>query len=126
VRSGQIERMAQIIGIAVPTILVFMLLTSSDSIRTVLFVLLGSLLLLLSVRQAYAYRVAEKEVIKQYDFMFRIFRNARRRLDAVGTDMERRRILRALGEAALDEHAEWILLHRERPIEEGSLWRIEA
>jgi hypothetical protein len=118
--------MAQIIGIAVPTILVFMLLTSSDSIRTVLFVLLGSLLLLLSVRQAYAYRVAEKEVIKQYDFMFRIFRNARRRLDAVGTDMERRRILRALGEAALDEHAEWILLHRERPIEEGSLWRIEA
>ncbi|MGD8339835.1 MAG: hypothetical protein PVH89_03585, partial [Gammaproteobacteria bacterium] len=46
VRSGQIERMAQIIGIAVPTILVFMLLTSSDSIRTVLFVLLGSLLLL--------------------------------------------------------------------------------
>ena len=30
-------------------------------------------------------------------------------------------ILRALGEAALDEHAEWILMHRERPLEQTKL-----
>ncbi|MGH8494573.1 MAG: hypothetical protein ACREVN_00380 [Gammaproteobacteria bacterium] len=37
------------------------------------------------------------------------------------TDLEKRQILHALGDAALDEHAEWILMHRERPLEHGKL-----
>jgi hypothetical protein len=53
--------------------------------------------------------------------MQRIFRNARRHLDVAATDAEKREILRALGDAALDEHAEWILMHRERPLEHGRL-----
>jgi len=32
-----------------------------------------------------------------------------------------RRVLRALGQAALDEGAEWLLMHRERPLEHGRL-----
>jgi hypothetical protein len=32
-----------------------------------------------------------------------------------------RAILRALGDAALAEHAEWALMHRQRPLEAGRM-----
>jgi len=125
VHSRRNRRLGQIVGITVPLIILWMLLAQSDSVRDPLFVILGALLLFVSVRQSYAFKVAEAEVIKQYEFMYRIFRNARRRLNNVSSDSDRRRILRALGESALDEHAEWILLHRDRPLDQGSLWRME-
>jgi hypothetical protein len=59
---------------------------------------MGALSLVAAVREAYAYRKADKELVKQYRFMHRIYRNAR---------------------AALEEHAEWALMHRDRPIEHG-------
>jgi hypothetical protein len=77
----------------------------------------GILLLGIGIRQAYAKATAQSEIIKQYEFMFRIFASARRRIDESETDEERRRVLRILGEAALDEHAEWILVHRQRSID---------
>ena len=89
--------------------------------RTVLLLLLGLLPLIAAVRGAYAHKRADRELIKQYGFMARIFRNARRRLDAAGNDAEIREILHLLGKAALDEHAEWILMHRDRPLEQSSL-----
>lgn len=85
---------------------------------------MGGLLLLFGVRQAYAHSTAEKELIKQYEFMLRIFRNARRRLDNAEDAAEQRQILRALGGSALDEHAEWILMHRERSPDQGEIWQI--
>jgi hypothetical protein len=30
----------------------------------------------------------------------------------------------ALGGSALDEHAEWILMHRDRSIDESEIWRM--
>jgi hypothetical protein len=51
--------------------------------------------------------------------MHRIYRNARIALDATQSIQAKREILRALGEAALAEHAEWALMHRDRPIEHG-------
>ena len=39
-------------------------------------------------------------------------------------DAERRRILKALGDAALDEHAQWILLHRERSVDQQEIVRL--
>jgi len=125
-RSGRIDRLGQLIGVSVTVILVASVVVESNATRGMLFVTLGSLLLLLSVRQSYAYRVAEKELVKQYEFMHRIFRKARRRLLSAATDAERRRILRVLGESALEEHAEWILLHRGRPLDRGRLWRMES
>ncbi|HSG64998.1 MAG TPA: hypothetical protein VLD39_08355 [Gammaproteobacteria bacterium] len=125
-RSRQLERLGQVIGAIVTVLLVGMVLAPSSAIRDPLFVTVGVLLLSVSIRRAYSHRVAEKEVIKQYEFMYKIFWNARRRLDEASNDADRRRILRALGEAALDEHAEWILLHRDRPMEQGGLWRMEA
>jgi hypothetical protein len=53
--------------------------------------------------------------------MARIFSNARKRIDATDDKREQREILQALGDKALDEHADWILIHRERPIEISGL-----
>ena len=88
-------------------------------IRNVLVTLMGALSLIAAVREAYAYRKADKELVKQYRFMRRIYRNARIALDAARSVREKCEILRALGEAALAEHAEWALMHRDRPIEHG-------
>ncbi|HRP35440.1 MAG TPA: hypothetical protein PLI48_06080 [Gammaproteobacteria bacterium] len=84
-------------------------------------VLMGVLPLVAAVREAYAQKRAEKELIKQYVFMARIFRNARRQLEIAGSDGMRRQILKALGDAALEEHAQWLLMHRERPLEHGRM-----
>jgi hypothetical protein len=89
-----------------------------------LFVLMGSMLLAYGVRQGYAQSTAEKELIKQYEFMLRVFHNAKRRLDGAHDDEERRQILRALGGSCLDEHAEWILMHRDRSIDQSDIWRL--
>jgi hypothetical protein len=89
-------------------------------------VMMGAMLLLYGIRQGYAYATAERELIKQYDFMLRIFYNARRRLDNTSDPDEQRRILLALGGSALDEHAEWILMHRDRSINESEIWRMSS
>jgi hypothetical protein len=89
-----------------------------------LMVLMGAMLLLYAIRQGYAYATAEKDLIKQYEFMLRIFRNAHRRLGKAESPAEQRQILMALGGSALDEHAEWILMHRDRSIDESEIWRM--
>jgi len=95
-----------------------------DSVRDQLMVTMGSILLLVGIRHGYAFSTAESELIKQYEFMLRIFNNARRRLEIANTNNERRLILRALGGSALDEHAQWILMHRERSIDQAEIWRM--
>jgi hypothetical protein len=82
---------------------------------------MGVLPLVAAIREAYAQKRAEKELIKQYLFMARIFRNARRARDRRLRRDKRRQILKALGDAALEEHAQWLLMHRERPLEHGGL-----
>ena len=82
------------------------------------------LLLLVGVRQSYAKSTAESELIKQYEFMHRIFRNARVKHDLAENDDERRHLLKILGDAALEEHAEWILMHRERAIDQKDTVRL--
>jgi hypothetical protein len=125
-RRRQVETLGKAVGYAALALLVGAVVSPPGNLRTGLFVLLAVLLLIVSVREAYAYRIAEKEVIKQYEFMYRIFHNANKRLATATTDSENRRILRILGEAALDEHAEWALLHRERPVSKSNLWRMET
>ena len=85
---------------------------------------MGVVLLMVGVRQSYAKSTAEAELIKQYEFMYRIFRNARRRIDQAETEADKRRLLKVLGDAALEEHAEWILIHRERSIDEGEAMKL--
>jgi hypothetical protein len=78
---------------------------------------MGLLPLLAGIREAYSYKKADKELIKQFRFMARLFGSCRERLDHARDDAETRRLLHALGRACLEEHAEWILLHRERPLD---------
>ena len=78
--------------------------------------LMGLFPLAVALRQHYAHRTAEHELINQYQYMDRIMENARRRLQRTTRPDERRRILRELGLAALQENAQWLLRLRERPI----------
>lgn len=86
-----------------------------------LVLVMGLLPLLAGIRQAYSYKKADKELIKQFHFMSRLFDSCSARLQHARTDAESRQILLALGRACLEEHAEWILLHRERPLEHVQL-----
>jgi hypothetical protein len=84
----------------------------------------GCALLLIGIRQSYAKATGESEIIKQYEFMLRIFGNARRRIEGADNDGERRRVLRILGDAALEEHAQWILMHRQRSVDPREVVRL--
>jgi hypothetical protein len=88
-------------------------------LRNGLEIAMGTLSIVAAVRSAYAFRKADKELVKQYRFMQRIYLNARTALDACTHWRQRQEILQVLGEATLAEHAEWALMHRERPLEHG-------
>ncbi|MGH8153005.1 MAG: hypothetical protein ACREPF_09775, partial [Rhodanobacteraceae bacterium] len=83
--------------------------------------LMGAFTVIAAGRESYAFRKADKELIKQYRYMRSLFVSARRQLDATTDPDTRRAILQALGEAALAEHAQWALMHRQRPLEAGKL-----
>ena len=91
------------------------------ALRTQLLLAMGLLPLLAGIRESFSYKNADKELIKQFRFMRRLFESCRWRLDRAHDDAESRRLLRALGCACLEEHAEWILLHRERPLDAGGM-----
>lgn len=114
-RIGQVGVWVTIVALAA---LLFVGSAIPDAMQTPVVYTMGVVLLMVGIRQSYAKSTAEAELIKQYEFMYRIFRNARRRIDEADNDADRRRVLKILGDAALEEHAEWILIHRERSIDE--------
>ena len=101
-------------GIGAACILAFLAGDSSETVKDRLIILMGILPLIAGVAEAYTQRKANRELSKQYQFMERVFANAHRRIAQARNDRERREVLLGLGEAALTEHAEWILTHRER------------
>jgi len=109
------------LGIGISVFLALFFLRLSQDAKTALVAIMATVSILAAVREAYAYRKADKELIKQYRFMCRIFAGARAALDQTRDPVRQREILRALGEAALAEHAEWTLMHRERPLEHARL-----
>jgi len=120
-RTDQLVKVTLWLGIAITVLLALFQRRLDDAMVTGMVAAMGILPLAAAVREAYSHKVAEKELLKQYQFMLDIYRAARFRLDHCRTVEEKRGLLRALGEAALDEHAEWILIHRERPLEPGKL-----
>jgi hypothetical protein len=115
--TESLGRISLWLGIAISVFLAVFVLRLSQDAKTLLVAVMASVSIVAAVREAYAYRKADKELIKQYRFMCRIFAGARSALDRTRDPGEQREILRALGEAALAEHAEWTLMHRERPLE---------
>ena len=106
------------------TVLMFVGSQISSDVRTPVVYLMGVVLLMVGVRQSYAKTTAEAELIKQYEFMYRIFRNAHKRINGADNDPDKRRILKVLGDSALEEHAQWILIHRERSIDEKEAMKL--
>ncbi|WP_114240884.1 hypothetical protein [Dyella sp. C9] len=108
-------------GISISVFLAAFALRLPENLKTTLVMIMAVLSIVAAVREAYAYRKADKELIRQYRFMQRIFTSARAALDRTDDPAEQRDILRALGDAALTEHAEWTLMHRERQVEHSKL-----
>jgi hypothetical protein len=106
-------------GIFVAVCLAFFIDAIGQAWHSPFITLMGILPLIAGVAEAYTQRKADRELTKQFMFMAHVFANARRRLDEATTADERRDVLRGLGDAALTEHAEWILVHRERQPEPG-------
>jgi hypothetical protein len=125
-RTECMAQMAFWVGFAVIAGFILMSAELEDVLRDPVVVLMGVMLLLVGVRKSYGDSVADADLIKQYEFMDRIFSNAKRRIDATDNNDEKRRILRVLGDAALGEHAQWILMHRERSLERGEMFRMSG
>jgi hypothetical protein len=120
-RTGLITRACLWLGIGTAVVMLLGGATMPDSLHTPLLVLMGVLPLIAGVREAYAFKKADRELVKQYRFMAHLFSRARQKLEEAESAATRRKLLRALGEACLEEHAEWLLMHRERPIEHPGL-----
>ncbi|MDH3545802.1 MAG: hypothetical protein OEN22_01800, partial [Gammaproteobacteria bacterium] len=126
-RNRRTERFATIVlwvSVVAFALFVFASDEITERVRDPVVIVMGVLLFAFGIRHSYAFSVADFELIKQYEFMYRTFSRAYRRIERSTDDDERRRVLRLLGEAALEEHAEWILMHRERSIDEGEIWRM--
>jgi hypothetical protein len=108
-------------GILIAVLLFLMGGDADEGQRRTLMVLMGVLPLVAGIWDAYSHKKAERELIKQYGFMSAVFSRARKLLDESGDLKFQRRVLKALGQAALDEGAEWLLMHRERPLEHGRI-----
>jgi len=108
-------------GIVIALLLFFLGTDGNGDQRQVLLILMGVLPLVAGIWDAYSHKKAEKELIKQYGFMSRVFGKARNLVDGTDDIAFQRQVLKALGQAALDEGAEWLLMHRERPLEHGRL-----
>jgi hypothetical protein len=120
-RTTNLGRVTLWVGILIAVLLAVFGSAMSGFQRDILLVLMGIFPLIAGIRDAYSHKKAEKELIKQYRFMRGILANARRLLDSTDDIKFRRRVLRALGNAALEEDAEWILMHRERPLEHSGI-----
>jgi hypothetical protein len=108
-------------GVAISVFLAAFALRLTEHAKTTLVMIMAGLSIIAAVREAYAHRKADKELIRQYRFMQRIFAAARTALDRTHDPAEQRAILVALGDAALSEHAEWTLMQRERHVEHSKL-----
>jgi hypothetical protein len=108
-------------GITIAVLLYLLGTDGNGHERQGLLVLMGVLPLVAGIWDAYSHKKAEKELIKQYGFMSRVFQKARKLVDDSDDIAFQRQVLKALGQAALDEGAEWLLMHRERPLEHGRL-----
>lgn len=128
-RNNLTERLGQLsLLTSVAVVMVFVVIGSDlpEDWSGPLTTLMGTLLLAYGIREGYGHATGEKDLIKQYQFMLRIFQNARRRLDNTTDPAEQRQVLTALGGSALDEHAQWILMHRDRSIDQGEIWRMSS
>lgn len=120
-RTQRLGTMCLWFGIGIAALMFVAGSVINEEQRNLMLVMMGVLPLVAGVWDAYSHKKAEKELIKQYGFMRRVFTKARILVDESDDLDFQRQVLQALGQAALDEGAEWLLIHRERPLEHGKL-----
>jgi len=120
-RTSVLSFAAYMLLLAVALVLAFFQWDIVAPWSNVLVALMGLLPLVATLRQNYAHRTAEHEMIMQFSYTHRIFANALRLLETAEDLDEKREILRALGEAQFDENGQWLLRQRERPLPSGQL-----
>jgi hypothetical protein len=74
-----------------------------------------------AIFEIYLNEKADRALVRQYQYMYSLFRFAAARLRAAKTNEQKLEILRSLGHACLAEHAQWILAHRDKRIQ-GMRW----
>jgi hypothetical protein len=109
------------VGIGISVVLAIFASRLSADGKNELVMTMAFFSIVAGVRAAYAYKKADKELIKQYRYMQHIFDQARVALKSAGDARDQREILRLLGEAALSEQVEWALMHRQRPLEHNRI-----
>jgi hypothetical protein len=109
------------VGIAISIVLAVFIHKLSADAKNELIVVMAVFSVTAGVRSAYAYKKADRELIKQYRYMDRIFSEASVALEATDDAREQREILRLLGDAALAEQVEWALMQRQRPLEHNRI-----
>lgn len=114
--TGRINGVSFAIVLVLAVVLSVMQFFDAEAGADIMIAIMGLLPFVVAARQNYAYRIAERELVAQYQHTLRILENANKlleRADSLETQVE---ILRALGEAALEENGQWILRQRERPL----------
>jgi hypothetical protein len=74
-----------------------------------------------AIFEIYLNEKADRALIRQYRYMYDLFRLAAAELRTAKTNELKLEILRSLGHACLAEHAQWILAHRDKRIQ-GMRW----
>lgn len=92
---------------------------TSGLVENLFIALMGLFPILAAARQNYAHRMAERELVAQYAYMSDVYENAHRLIEASADEQDVLLILKDLGEAALNENAQWVLRQRERPLPGG-------
>lgn len=104
------------LGVTAAAVLAFAVGELATLTGNLLVALMGVLPITAAVRQTYAHRTAERELVAQFANMRTVFENAHRMIAGARTREEQLQILRDLGEAALSEQAQWVVRQRERPL----------
>jgi hypothetical protein len=119
-RSERLVRIFLLLGIAIAIVSIFVLHHLDPWGEGLLLVAAGLAPVTAALIHNYAEKQALSEHIKQYERMSILFANAGKRIDEsiqAGDSTLAREQLRDLGKEALNESADWVLLHRERPLE---------
>jgi hypothetical protein len=110
-----------VVGFAVACVLATEELLGSRALQRELLFGIGFFSLVGGVIEALVHKTADRELQRQYEYMYDVFLAAHDRLMAAQSEEERRVILALLGRATLTEHAEWLLVRRDRPIDRSRL-----
>jgi hypothetical protein len=119
-RSELFVRIFLLLGISVAIASIFVLHHLDEWGEGLLLVAAGLAPVTAALIHNYAEKQALSEHIKQYERMSILFANAGNRIGEsiqAGNRTLAQNQLRELGKEALNESADWVLLHRERPVE---------